>query len=127
MRKRGRFSQASAILLTALSVCTLAVAQQPADKADKEERKTIHITAERFSFSPSKIKIKQGATVELVLHSDDTTHGFRIADLDIDELVPSRDELRVLIKSPQKGKYVFECSRPCGAGYNTMRGILIVE
>lgn len=87
----------------------------------------IHITAERFSFTPSRIKIKQGTRVELVLSSEDTTHGFRIARLGINRRIPFRGEVKVAIEVEKRGNYIFECSRLCGAGHNMMRGLLIVE
>jgi heme/copper-type cytochrome/quinol oxidase subunit 2 len=27
----------------------------------------------------------------------------------------------------EKGKFTFECSRPCGAGHNLMRGVIEVK
>jgi cytochrome c oxidase subunit II len=91
--------------------------------------KVINITAERFTFSPSKIKVKQGSLVELVLASDDTDHGFRIPSAGIDVAIPQqgRGEARVRFVAREKGTFAFECSRPCGAGHNLMRGTIIVE
>jgi len=93
------------------------------------ERKVVRITAERFTFSPSRIKVKQGTDVQLVISSEDTDHGFRIPAAHIDAVVPQngKGELTVRFIANKKGKYVFECSRPCGAGHNLMRGFIIVE
>ena len=44
----------------------------PIEKPDQ----IILITAERFTFTPSKIKVKKGSLVEIVLRSEDTDHGF---------------------------------------------------
>ena len=89
----------------------------------------IRVTAERFSFTPSLIKVAAGTIVEIVAESEDTTHGFHLADAGIDEQVPARGkgELRLRFEATQAGTYFFECSRPCGAGHNTMRGTIIVE
>ena len=46
--------------------------------------------AERFAFTPSKIKVKQGELVEFVLTSDDTDHGFRIPGAGIDAAIPQQ-------------------------------------
>jgi cytochrome c oxidase subunit 2 len=91
--------------------------------------RVITITAERFTFSPSRIKIKQGSLVEIVLTSDDTDHGFRIPAANIDVAIPQqgRGEARVRFVAREKGTFAFECSRPCGAGHNLMRGTIIVE
>ena len=89
----------------------------------------IRVTAERFSFTPSLIKVAAGTIVEIVAESEDTTHGFHLADAGIDEQIPARGkgELRLRFEATQAGTYFFECSRPCGAGHNTMRGTIIVE
>ena len=99
--------------------------QEPARKPDK----VVSITAERFVFSPSKIRVKQGSLVEFVITSDDTDHGFRIPSAGIDVAIPQqgRGEVRVRFIAKEKGTYPFECSRACGAGHNLMRGTLIVE
>ncbi|MGH9660159.1 MAG: cupredoxin domain-containing protein, partial [Bryobacteraceae bacterium] len=75
--------------------------------------RTVHIVAERFSFAPSRIKVKQGTEVELVVTSEDTDHGFKLAAANIDAAVPQRGrgELRVRFRARQKGRYAFECSR----------------
>ena len=93
------------------------------------EKKVVRITAERFTFSPSRIKVKQGTEVEFIVSSEDTDHGFRIPAAHIDAAIPQdgKGELTVRFVANKKGKYVFECSRPCGAGHNLMRGLIIVE
>lgn len=108
-----------------LLFASAALAQEPAKKADR----VITIVAERFSFNPSKIKLKQGETVEFVLMSDDTDHGFKIPSAGIDVAIPpgGRAEARVRFVAKEKGRFVFECSRPCGAGHNLMRGYIEVQ
>jgi cytochrome c oxidase subunit 2 len=110
-----------------LFILAAAVAAQ--DPAGKKPDKVVNITAERFSFTPSRIKVKQGMVVEFVITSEDTDHGFRIPAAGIDAAVPQqgKGELRVRFEARQKGRYVFDCSRPCGAGHNMMRGEIIVE
>lgn len=100
-------------------------AQEPDSKPDK----VISITAERFAFSPSKIRVRKGSIVELVIASEDTDHGFRIPRANIDVAIPQqgKGEVRIKFIAKEKGEYVFECSRSCGAGHNLMRGLIIVE
>jgi len=100
-------------------------AQDPAAKADK----VISISAERFSFSPSKIRVPKGAVVDLVITSEDTDHGFRIPRANINVAIPQqgKGEVRVRFIAKEKGVYPFECSRACGAGHNLMRGQIVVE
>jgi cytochrome c oxidase subunit 2 len=91
--------------------------------------RVISITAERFSFNPSKVTVKQGELIEFVLVSDDTDHGFRVNGVAIDVAIPpqGRGEVRVRFLAKDKGKFTFECSRPCGAGHNLMRGTIEVK
>jgi cytochrome c oxidase subunit II len=97
--------------------------------ADRKPDKVVSISAERFTFSPSRVRVKQGALVEFVITSDDTDHGFRIPTAGIDVAIPqqSRGEVRVRFVAREKGTFAFECSRPCGAGHNLMRGTIVVE
>ncbi len=89
----------------------------------------IAIVAERFNYMPSRIKVKRGTTVEFVLTSEDTYHGFYIRRLGLNVMIPAqgKGEKKVRIHFSEAGQYVFECSRPCGAGHNAMRGLIIVE
>jgi len=96
---------------------------------DRKPDRVISLVAERFTFSPSKITVKQGELVEFVLSSDDTDHGFRIPDANIEVAIPQqgKGEARVRVVLNRKGTYTFECSRPCGAGHNLMRGTIVVK
>jgi heme/copper-type cytochrome/quinol oxidase subunit 2 len=111
------------LCVAAVSACLLA--QAPERKPDR----VVTLTAERFTFHPSKVTLKQGELVELVLLSDDTDHGFKIPAAGIDVAIPPQGlgEARVMFIAREKGRFAFECSRPCGAGHNLMRGFLEVQ
>lgn len=96
---------------------------------DAQERRVIRVTAERFSFTPSRIEIDAGEEVELRIKSDDTAHGFRIVGLETNVAIPKRGkgELTVTLKVDTPGRYEFHCNRMCGAGHNFMRGELVVR
>jgi cytochrome c oxidase subunit II len=96
---------------------------------EKKADRTIAITAERFFFTPSKITVKEGETVDFVVMSEDTEHGFRVPGAGIDATIPPRGkgELRIRFTATKKGKFPFECSRACGAGHNLMRGEIAVK
>jgi cytochrome c oxidase subunit 2 len=91
--------------------------------------RVIHISAERFAFSPSEVSATVGEELEFRLTSEDTAHGFHIADTSVDAAIPKRGqgELTVRFRPEKPGRYTFECSRMCGAGHDFMRGILIVR
>ena len=95
----------------------------------KQSAQLIEITVERFSFTPSEFRVKAGAPVEIRLRSDDTDHGFRILGTDINITMPKRGRgvATVMFQPPSPGRYVFECSKLCGAGHSFMRGTLIAE
>ncbi len=95
----------------------------------QQKPQVIEISVERFSFTPSEFRVKAGAPVDIRLRSDDTDHGFRIVGTDINVAIPKRGKgvATVTFVPPQPGRYVFECSKLCGAGHSFMRGTLIAE
>ena len=117
------------VVLMKITMLVLAAALFAGQSADKKPDRVVTIAAERFTFNPSRITVKQGQLVEFVLISDDTDHGFKIANTEIDVAIPpqGRGEVRVRFVARDKGRFVFECSRPCGAGHNLMRGFLEVK
>lgn len=97
--------------------------------ARQQQPQVVEISVERFSFTPSEFKVKAGQPVEIRLRSDDTDHGFRILNTDVNVTVPKRGKgaVTVVFEPPKPGRYVFECSKLCGAGHSFMRGTLIAE
>jgi cytochrome c oxidase subunit II len=95
----------------------------------RQSAQVVDITVERFSFTPSEFRVKAGAPVEIRLRSDDTDHGFRILGTDINITIPKRGKgvATVTFQPPSAGRYIFECSKLCGAGHSFMRGTIIAE
>ncbi len=91
--------------------------------------KVIRVSAERFAYSPSEIVVEKGTTIEFHLTSDDTDHGFRIVGTDVDVQIPKRRRGETIVKytADTAGRFVIECSRPCGAGHTAMRATLVVK
>ena len=114
------------LLAFALALPSLATS---APKTADPPVRVVNMLAERFFFVPSRLKVKQGTTVEFRIRSADTNHGFRIRKAGINIVVPKRGKGRatVIFHAKEKGRYDFECSKPCGAGHNIMRGTIIVE
>lgn len=110
------------------AVVGLAAAARPGSAAQSKPQ-VIEITAERFSFTPSEFRVKADRPVEIRLESDDTDHGFKILETDINLIIPKRGKgaATVTFQPPKPGRYVFECSKLCGAGHAFMRGTLIAE
>jgi len=111
----------------ALTAALVAIAPVRAQEPAPDRR--IEIVAERFSYFPSRIRVRRGTTVEFVLTSDDTYHGFFMPQFGVNLMIqpPGKDATTVRVTFSEAGEYVFECSRPCGAGHNTMRGVVVVE
>jgi cytochrome c oxidase subunit II len=94
-----------------------------------QEPNVVRVTAERYTFTPSHIKVKRGTIVELRLRSEDTNHGFHIVGSPFNAIIPKRGrgEATLVFRADSVGRYTFECSKMCGAGHNFMRGTLTVE
>ena len=113
------------VLMIAVAVTVLAPSS---NWADAQERHVVEIVAERFTFTPSEIRVPVGTTLELRIRSDDTMHGFRIVGRNVNLTVPKRrqGEAVVLFEANEVGRFRFECSRLCGAGHNFMQGQIVV-
>ena len=100
-----------------------------AEQANAPAPHVVHVTAERFMFTPAEVTITPGTVIEFRLTSEDTMHGFRILGQGVDIAIPKRGrgEATVRFTPPEPGSYVFECSRMCGAGHSFMRGTLRVK
>ena len=98
-------------------------------QAEQTDHRVVTILAERFSFTPSEIRVAVGTSLELRIHSNDTMHGFRIIGNNVNILVPKRRQGEAIVRfqAVDVGRYEFECSRLCGAGHNFMRGAIIVH
>ena len=95
-------------------------------RTERQESQVVEISAERFSFNPSEIRVKAGTLLEIRLTSEDTMHGFHILGTDIDLELPKRGRgVASVMFQPSAGRYTFECSRLCGAGHDFMRGVII--
>lgn len=122
----------SGVLLLSIALVAPRVADARSDvKITKSQDavKVIRVTAERFAFTPSEIVVERGTVIEFHLTSDDTDHGFRIVDTELNATIPKRrrGETIVTYVADTAGRFVIECSRPCGAGHTAMRATLVVK
>jgi cytochrome c oxidase subunit 2 len=127
---KSRLALATLVVLAPVLFSQEQKSSKSDDKSDKGRKvQKVNVVAERFNFTPSQIKVQQGTLLEITLTSDDTFHGFRIASMQINQVIPARGRgsVKVLFDAKQKGSFAFECSRPCGAGHTMMRGVIIVE
>jgi cytochrome c oxidase subunit II len=102
----------------------------PQDPGPKTQDLTvIRVSAERFAFTPSEITVEKGTVIEFHLTSEDTDHGFRIIDTDVNVRIPKRRRGETVVKytADTAGRFIIECTRPCGAGHTAMRATLVVK
>lgn len=111
--------------LSIVLVMTLALVTH----AQEPTVKIIRVSAERFAYSPSEITVNKGTVIEFHLTSEDTDHGFRIIGTDVDAQIPKRRRGETVVKytADTVGRFIIECSRPCGAGHTMMRATLVVK
>ena len=114
-----QLARAGAVLLVLLA----------APSGSSQDRTVVRMTAERFTFTPSQVKVKRGTVIEFRLRSEDTNHGFKIVGSDANVIIPKRGrgEATLIFRADTPGRYTFECSKMCGAGHSFMRGEIIVE
>lgn len=124
--RRQVFAQLFAALAVVACVIAFVSAQ---DQSQEPARKIVHVTAERFAFSPSEIVVEEGTLLEIQLRSDDTNHGFRIKGTSTNVVIPKRGRgaLSVKFDALTPGRYAFECSKMCGAGHAMMKGAIVVK
>jgi cytochrome c oxidase subunit 2 len=93
------------------------------------EVRRIVVEAERFAFSPSRIKLVVGEEIDIVLKSADTAHGFKVEGTEIAVEIPKRGKGEVVVryKASTVGRFRYECHRMCGAGHHFMHGEIVVE
>lgn len=87
----------------------------------------VHVTAKRFEFDPSVIRLKAGEPAVIELTSLDRRHGFAVPDLGIDEEIGPDKPTVVRFTPDRPGEYPFHCSVFCGEGHEGMGGRIVVE
>jgi nitrous-oxide reductase len=91
----------------------------------------IWMSAQRSHFTPDILRVKQGDTVKIhitnIEQTEDATHGFGIADYNINlSLEPGVTE-NIEFKADKSGAYNFYCTEFCSALHLEMAGWLLVE
>lgn len=95
--------------------------------ASDSKIKEFDITAKRFEFIPSTIKVSKGDKVKLNVKSIDGTHGFAISEFGINENLKPGVTKTIEFTADKTGEFTFFCSVYCGSGHSGMKGKLIVE
>src|SRR5579871_424943 len=129
-----RFLALAFVGAASLSVGSAVRAKAPQGDATK----TIEISAKKYEFSPSDIRVAKGTHVELKVHSVDDTHGLKLdvypegaKDKGAPGLVFDHPDqngkvskgvdqvLDFVAQTP--GTYDFKCAKFCGFGHDKMK------
>ena len=113
------------IVLLCPLVATVASAQPPVDGAPTRD---VEVAAGRFSFVPDVIEVVQGERVRLTIRSVDVEHGFGIAALGIERVIPAGGEpVIVAFVANDIGDFPIHCAVFCGRGHAQMSATLRVR
>src|SRR5271154_367467 len=139
-----RIAKQLVVLLLAGGLPIAAGGARPASSQADTNTKVIEVSAKKYEFSPSEIRVPKGTRVELKVHSVDETHGVKLEvypegakDKGTPGLVFDHpDENGKVAKGVDQvldfvaqvpGTYDFKCAKFCGFGHDKMKGKLIVE
>ncbi len=87
----------------------------------------IRMTAKKYEFNPSVIRVRQGERVRLLITTLDRKHGIQIKEFGVKVVLPKKEETVVEFGADKAGEFKFKCSVRCGWHHGRMKGKLIVE
>jgi cytochrome c oxidase subunit 2 len=124
------FQHAGAVMVlagaAALGFGVAAWADAPPHKHVKHA-KLIKVSARRFVFSPSTIKLKKGETVDFELKTEDVLMGFSVPDFNVRSDIPPGQVMHLTMTPDKTGTFTFLCDIFCGSGHEGMSGTIVVE
>jgi cytochrome c oxidase subunit II len=91
------------------------------------EVQVIKVSAKKFEFTPSVIKVKKGVPVTIELTSEDRKHGFKIKEFNVETTIKHGEPTRVTFTPDKAGVFQFHCSAFCGSGHEDMTGTIEVS
>lgn len=71
--------------------------------------------------------MKKGEKVRLEVTSQDVTHGFGVAALEIHRELPPNETQQIEFTADKAGRHHFHCTVYCGEGHDEMHGELVVQ
>jgi cytochrome c oxidase subunit 2 len=88
----------------------------------------LQVIAKKYEFVPARLEVVQGETVRIVVRSEDSKHGFGIKELDVKTEVPKTGEPATIeFVADEAGEFEITCTKWCGKGHKTMKGLLVVR
>jgi cytochrome c oxidase subunit 2 len=92
-----------------------------------ENEYEVVMVLEVFSFTPNQIEVSAGSTVHFTLTSKDVTHGFQVANTNINAMVMPGYVQKITQKFDKPGEYLVLCNEYCGAGHQVMATTITVK
>ena len=87
----------------------------------------VKVEAKRWAFDPSRIVVKKGEKVRLVVTSVDVKHGLGLEAFNINQDLPPQQPQTIEFTPDKAGEFEFHCTVFCGAGHGEMKGTLVVQ
>jgi cytochrome c oxidase subunit II len=115
----------SAFVVPALVV--MAFSSLPRVQAQDAAAQEVRIVAKKFQYTPSEVHLKKGQAVTLILTSEDTAHGLKCKDLNLEALISPGQETKVTITPETAGTFTAYCNKFCGSGHFGMKMKFVVE
>lgn len=110
-----------------VAMLAVAVSLGAAQNESPTSGRKIEITARKYEFSPARVEVKVGETVELTASSVDAKHGLECKELGIKKFTfePNKPAT-VTFTAARAGTYEFKCANFCGMGHGRMKGEIVV-
>jgi len=96
------------------------------DSTTMGDVKEIQMIAKQFEFAPSRITVKKGDTVRLIVTSTDVMHGIAIPEFGVDQALPPNEPETIEFVADKTGEFSYICNVYCGSSHSAMRGTLVV-
>ncbi len=104
-----------------------ALAAQAAPGPAAPAPSTVEIAVSRRGFEPSRVSVRRGEAVRLVVTSRDVEHCFAIDALRVEKRVVPGRPARVDLVPEQAGEIPFHCCLESGSQAEVERGVLVVS
>jgi cytochrome c oxidase subunit II len=114
----------AAMLLLGLGMFLAPAQNTPSESGALRE---IKVTAKKYEFEPSVIKVPKGSHVRLLVTAVDHEHGLKLEAFHVDQTLPKGETVTIEFDAGQSGTFPFACSHFCGLGHKKMKGELVVE
>ena len=90
-------------------------------------KREVSIYAYKYGFFPNPIVVKYGEKVRLTATAIDVTHGFRVPEFQINEILPKGKADTFEFTASKKGTFIVHCSIYCGPRHGEQKARIIVQ